>query len=58
MKGTKRKKRDGVWEVRMFVGRDPVTGRPKQISKTVHGGAREPLEQVDHRERAARSARV
>jgi len=29
-----------VWEVRVYVGRDPVTGKPKQISKTVHGGAR------------------
>jgi integrase len=41
MKGTKRKKRDGVWEVRVYVGQDPVTGHPKQVSKTVHGGARD-----------------
>ena len=40
MRGTKRKRREGVWEVRVYVGRDPVTGKPKQISKTVHGGAR------------------
>lgn len=41
MKGTKRKKRDGVWEIRVYVGRDPITGKPKQVSKTVHGGVRE-----------------
>jgi integrase len=41
MQGTKRKKREGVWEVRVYVGRDPVTGKPKQVSKTVHGGSRE-----------------
>jgi integrase len=29
-----------VWELRVYIGRDPVTGRPKQVSKTVHGGAR------------------
>ena len=40
VRGTKRKRREGVWEVRVYVGRDPVTGNPKQISKTVHGGAR------------------
>jgi integrase len=40
VRGTKRKRRDGVWEVRVYVGRDPVTGTLKQISKTVHGGAR------------------
>ena len=40
VRGTKRKRREGVWEVRVYVGRDPVTGKPKQISKTVHGGAR------------------
>jgi integrase len=40
MRGTKRKRSEGVWEVRVYVGRDPVTGKPRQISKTVHGGAR------------------
>ena len=40
MRGTKRKRSEGVWEVRVYVGRDPITGKPKQISKTVHGGAR------------------
>lgn len=41
MRGTKRKRREGVWEVRVYLGRDPVTGQPKQLSRTVHGGARE-----------------
>ena len=41
MRGTKRKRSEGVWEIRVYVGRDPVTGKPKQISKTVHGGAKD-----------------
>ncbi len=41
MRGTKRKRREGVWELRVYVGRDPGTGNPKQVSKTFHGSARE-----------------
>ena len=40
MRGTKRKRKDGVWELRVYVGRDPETGNPRQISRTFHGGAR------------------
>jgi integrase len=40
VRGTKRKRKDGVWELRVYVGRDPETGNPKQISKTFHGGSR------------------
>jgi len=40
VRGTKRKRREGVWEIRVYIGRDPVTGKPKQVSKTVHGGSR------------------
>ncbi|HEY2935505.1 MAG TPA: hypothetical protein VGJ25_02835, partial [Gaiellaceae bacterium] len=40
MRGTKRERRKGVWEVRAYLGRDPLTGKPRQISKTVHGGAK------------------
>lgn len=40
MRGTKRKRREGVWEIRIYIGRDPITGKPKQVSKTIHGGAR------------------
>lgn len=40
MRGTKRKRQNGVWELRVYVGRDPVTGNPRQISKTFHGGSR------------------
>jgi integrase len=41
VRGTKRKRRAGVWELRVFVGRDPVTGNPVQMSKTFHGSSRE-----------------
>ena len=40
MRGTKRERRKGVWEVRAYLGRDPLTGKPRQVSKTVHGGAK------------------
>src|SRR5207248_10442958 len=37
---TIRQKRPGVWEVRVFTGRD-AKGRPTQTSKTVRGSKRE-----------------
>ena len=52
MKGSARERRDRagsvvtddegrvVWEVRVFVGRDPVTKNPRQVSRIVHAGAR------------------
>ena len=40
VRGTKRKRRDGVWELRVYVGRDPVTGTPRQLSRTFRGGSR------------------
>jgi integrase len=42
VRGTKRKKRDGIWEVRVCLGRDAATGNPRQLGKTVHGNARDP----------------
>jgi len=32
-----RERRAGVWEIRIAVGRDPLTGTPRQRSFTVHG---------------------
>ncbi|TML95347.1 MAG: hypothetical protein E6G03_08695, partial [Actinobacteria bacterium] len=32
--------RGWAWEIRAYLGRDPITGKPRQISKTVHGGAK------------------
>jgi integrase len=40
VRGTKRKRREGVWEVRAYLGRDPVSGKPRQVSKTVYGSAK------------------
>jgi integrase len=37
---TIRQKRPGVWEVRVFTGRD-ARGRPTQVSRTVHGGKKD-----------------
>jgi integrase len=43
MKGSRRKVRGRgsatVWELRIHAGRSPVTGKPKYISRTVHGTA-------------------
>ena len=53
MKGTKRKRREGVWELRVYVGRDPGTGTPRQISKTFYDGTpfvREILRDVNRRD--------
>ena len=41
MAGRIREKRPGVWEVSVEVGRDPVTGRRRQLSRTVRGGKRD-----------------
>ena len=42
MQGSKRllrgSKSDGVYELRVFAGRDPVTGKVRQVSRTHHGG--------------------
>ena len=41
MRGGLRLQSPGVWELRLEAGRDPVTGRRRQISRTVHGSKRE-----------------
>jgi integrase len=41
VRGSKRKKRDSVWEVRVYLGRDPTTGQVKHLSRTVHGTGRD-----------------
>jgi integrase len=41
VKGSKREKRAGVWELRVFQGHDPLTGSPRYLSRTVHGGVRD-----------------
>lgn len=40
MRGSKRKLSDGVWEVRVFLGRDQ-NGKVKHLSRTVRGSSRE-----------------
>ena len=40
MRGSKRKLRPGVWELRVSLGKDPATGKYRQISKSFHGPAR------------------
>jgi len=38
--GTIRERQKGIWEVRVSTGRDQVTGRYRQVSRTVKGGKR------------------
>ena len=40
MQGSLRERAPGVWEVRVRSGRDPLTGRCQQVSRTVHGEKR------------------
>lgn len=37
---TMRERSPGVWELRVYVGRDPVTGKPRQVSRAFRGGKR------------------
>jgi len=41
VRGGLREKSPGVWEVRVEAGRDPVTGRRRQVSRSVRGTKRE-----------------
>jgi hypothetical protein len=36
-----RQRSEGSWELRVFVGRDPLTGRRQYVTKTIKGGKRE-----------------
>jgi hypothetical protein len=42
MAGTVRERSPGHWQLRVFVGRDPVTGKPKQLSRSYAADRREP----------------
>lgn len=46
MAGSLRERSPGVWEIRVALGRDPLTGRYRQISRTVHGGKRKAQEEI------------
>lgn len=37
MRGTKDERSPGVWRLRVFIGRDPVTGNPRQVTRTFRG---------------------
>ena len=38
--GTMRERSPGHWQLRAYVGRDPVTGKPRQATRTFKGGER------------------
>ena len=40
VRGSKREIKRGVWELRVSLGKDPVTEKYKVLSKTFHGSAR------------------
>ena len=37
-----REKAPGRWELRVFLGKDPITGKPKQVSRVYTAPRREP----------------
>src|SRR5438132_6944 len=37
MRGTKLERSPGIWRLRVFVGSDPITGSPRQLSRTFRG---------------------
>ncbi len=37
MRGSKDERSPGVWRLRVFTGRDPVTGNPRQVTRTFRG---------------------
>lgn len=41
MKGSKKERSPGKWQLRVFVGTDPKTGAPRQVTKTFHGTSRQ-----------------
>lgn len=41
MGGSMRERKPRVWELRVYTGRDPLTKRPRQVSRTFRGGKRE-----------------
>jgi len=41
MRGNIRRRGVDKWELRVYLGRDPVTGRPQQKSETFHGSRRD-----------------
>ena len=38
--GTMRERSPGHWQLRAYVGRDPVSGKPRQVTRTFAGGER------------------
>src|SRR4051794_19616778 len=40
MRGSMRQRSEGSWELRVFTGVDPLTGRRRYVTKTVKGGKR------------------
>jgi len=41
MAGTMRERQPGVWELRVRAGRDPLTGKHRQISRTFRSSGRQ-----------------
>ncbi len=40
MRGSIRQKGPDLWELRIYLGLDPVTGKDRSLSRTFHGGRR------------------
>ncbi len=49
MSGTLRERppKSGRWELRAYVGKDPETGKPRQVSRVFRGGKRDAIKALD-----------
>ena len=41
MRGTKEERAPGVWRLRVYTGADPITGNPRQVTRTFRGTKRQ-----------------
>jgi hypothetical protein len=46
MRGSLREKSPGVWEIRVALGCDPLTGSYRTVRRTIHGGKRKAQEEI------------
>lgn len=54
--GSLTERRPGVWRLRVFVGRDPITGTPRHLNRTFRGGKRSAQRELANMVREVRGA--
>lgn len=46
MTGSARERSPGVWEIRAFLGRDPITNKPRQVSRIIRTNSRRQVDKA------------